>query len=282
MDSFLNTITKIFYFPSSCMQITAHGRTVLVVGEELLSAALDPAEINRLITPYWRVSVVELTSTTQGDLVKRVRDGNAQVGDVITAEFQSAGRGRLDRTFEAPKGTALLFSFYIEPQRNRDDWGWIPLIAGYSVAKTLHAFNATVKWPNDILINNKKVSGLIAEVVGNGVVIGIGINVGMSEDQLPVETATSLLIEGGVDLTRDEILCEVLEEFEDHFVQWDQGLDEVQPLYMHLSATLGKEVRVEYPGGATHLAIAESISDVGALILDDGTHVQSADVIHLR
>ena len=92
------------------------------MGKELLSAALDQAEINRLITPYWRVSVVELTSTTQGDLVQRVRDGNAQVGDVITAEYQSAGRGRLDRTFEAPKGSALLFSFYIEPKRNRDDW----------------------------------------------------------------------------------------------------------------------------------------------------------------
>jgi len=252
------------------------------VGKELLGAALDQAEIERLITPYWRVSVVELTSSTQGDLVQRVRDGNAHVGDVIAAEFQSAGRGRLDRTFEAPKGTALLFSFYIEPQRNRDDWGWIPLIAGYSVAKTLHAFHATLKWPNDILIQNKKVSGLIAEVVGDGVVIGIGINVGMSEDQLPVETATSLLVEGGVDLTRDEILCEVLEEFEDHFLQWDQGIDEVQSLYVHLCGTLGKEVRVEYPGGATHLAIAESISDIGALILDDGTHVQSADVIHLR
>jgi BirA family biotin operon repressor/biotin-[acetyl-CoA-carboxylase] ligase len=264
------------------MQITAHGRTVLVVGKELLSAALDQAEINRLITPYWRVSVVELTSTTQGDLVQRVRDGNARIGDVITAEFQSAGRGRLDRTFEAPRGTALLFSFYIEPQRNRDDWGWIPLIAGYSVAKTLHAFHATVKWPNDILINHKKVSGLIAEVVGNGLVIGIGINVGMSENQLPVDTATSLLVEGGVDLTRDEILSEVLEEFEEHFVQWDQGIDEVQALYVHLCSTLGKEVRVEYPGGATHLAIAESISDIGALVLDDGVHVQSADVIHLR
>jgi len=264
------------------MQITAHERTVLVVGEELLSAALDPAEINRLITPYWRVSVVELTGTTQGDLVQRVRDGNAQVGDVLVADFQTAGRGRLDRSFDAPPGTALLFSFYIEPQRNRDDWGWISLIAGYSVAQSLHAFHATVKWPNDILIGDKKVSGLIAEVVGDGVVIGIGVNVAMEQDQLPVETATSLLIEGGVDLTRDEILCEILEEFEEHFVQWDQGIDEVQPLYMHLSATLGKDVRVDYPGGGSHLAVAESISDIGALILDDGTHVQSADVIHLR
>ena len=252
------------------------------MGKELLRAALNKVEIDQLITQYWRVSVVELTSTTQGDLVQLVRDGIAKVGDVIVAEYQSAGRGRLDRSFEAAKGSALLFSFYIEPTRNRDDWGWIPLIAGYSVAQTLHAFHAKIKWPNDILINNKKVSGLIAEVVGDGVVVGIGVNVGMEESELPVENATSLLLEGGVDLTRDQLLCEILEEFEQQFLQWDQGIDEVQPLYSHLSATLGQAVRVEYPGGQTHLANAESISDTGALVLDDGTHVQAADVIHLR
>ena len=252
------------------------------MGKELLRAALNKAEIDQLITQYWRVSVVELTSTTQGDLVQLVRDGKAKVGDVIVAEFQSAGRGRLDRSFEAAKGSALLFSFYIEPTRNRDDWGWIPLIAGYSVAQTLHAFFPKIKWPNDILINNKKVSGLIAEVVGDGVVVGIGVNVGMEESELPVDTATSLLLEGGVNLTRDQLLCEILEEFEQHFLQWDQGIDEVQPLYSQLSATLGQAVRVEYPGGQTHLATAESISDTGALVLDDGTHVQAADVIHLR
>ena len=109
-----------------------------------------------------------------------------------------------------------------------------------------------------------------------------GVNVGMEESELPVETATSLLLEGGVDLTRDQLLCEILEEFEEHFLQWDQGIDEIQPLYLHLSSTVGKEVRVEYPGGETHVATAESISDTGALVLDDGTHVQSADVIHLR
>ena len=95
-------------------------------------------------------------------------------------------------------------------------------------------------------------------------------------------TATSLLVEGGEDITRDELICEILEEFEEHFLQWDQGIDEVQPLYKQLSATIGTEVRVEYPGGASQHGIAEGISDTGALILNDGTHVQSADVIHLR
>ena len=249
---------------------------------DLLRSALDEAEINRIVTQYWRVKVVELTSTTQGDLVQLVHAGKVNVGDVLVAEYQSKGRGRLERTFEAPSGTALLFSFYIEPMRNRDDWGWIPLIAGYSVAQSLHAFAAKVKWPNDILINEKKVAGLIAEVIGDGVVIGIGINVGMRAEELPVETATSLLLEGAVDITRAEILCEVLEEFEERFLAWDRGIDDIQSLYAHLSATIGKSIRVEYPGGATHLAIAEAISDIGALVLDDGTHVQAADVVHLR
>jgi BirA family biotin operon repressor/biotin-[acetyl-CoA-carboxylase] ligase len=252
------------------------------VSKELLRAPLDQAEISRLITQYWRVKVVELTSTTQGDLVQSVRDGKAKVGDVIVAEYQSAGRGRLDRSFEAAKGTALLFSFYIQPQRKRDDWGWIPLIAGYCVAKSLHTFQAVVKWPNDILINGKKVSGLIAEVVDDGVVIGIGVNVGMEKNQLPVNTATSLLVEGGENITRDQLLCKILKAFEERFLQWDQGIDEIQPLYEELSATIGTEVRVEYPGGAWRHGIAAGVSDTGALVLDDGTHVQSADVIHLR
>jgi len=252
------------------------------VSKELLRAPLDQAEINRIITPYWRVMVVELTRTTQGDLVQLVRDGKAKVGEVIVAEYQTAGRGRLDRSFEADKGTALLFSFYIQSQRNRDDWGWIPLIAGYSVAKSLQSFNAVVKWPNDVLINGKKVSGLIAEVVGEGVVIGIGVNVGMEKNQLPVDTATSLLVEGGKEFTRNELICDILEEFQEQFFQWDQGIDEIQPLYRQLSATIGTLVRVEYPGGASQHGTAAGVSETGALILDDGTHVQSADVIHLR
>ena len=116
------------------MQITAHTPTVHVMGNEMLSAALDNAKINELLTQYWRVSVVDVTASTQSDLAQLVREGKAAAGDVITAEFQSAGRGRMSRSFEAPKATALLFSFFIQPKRNREDWGWIALIAGATVA----------------------------------------------------------------------------------------------------------------------------------------------------
>ena len=248
----------------------------------MLSAALDTAVINAAVGKYWRVSVVELTVSTQSDLVALVREGNARSGDVIAAEYQSAGRGRLTRRFEAPKSSALLFSFYIQPHRQRDHWGWIPLIAGVSVAQALSKFRARVKWPNDILIGEKKVAGLIAEAIGDGVVIGIGINVGMNETQLPVPTATSLLIEGAQGLTRNQMLSELLKIFEGNFTAWDQGSDEIKAVYLDLSATIGREVRVEHVDGHNEIGRAVSISPNGELVLANGFHVQAGDIIHLR
>ena len=248
----------------------------------MLSTPLDSSIINAAVTQYWRVSVVELTASTQSDVVELVRDGRANSGEVIAAEFQSAGRGRLSRSFDAPRSTALLFSFYIQPTRNREDWGWLPLIAGVSVAQTLSKYGARVKWPNDILINDKKVSGLIAETAGDGVVIGIGINVAMTPSELPVPTATSLLIEGAVNLTRNQLLIDLLNTFESNFTLWDQGENEMADIYLSVSATIGSKVRVEYPDGRTEIALAVAISPKGELVLDSGSHVQAGDIVHLR
>ena len=248
----------------------------------MLSTPLDSSIINAAVTQYWRVSVVELTTSTQSDVVAQVQKGNAQTGDVIATEFQSAGRGRLNRSFDAPHSTALLFSFYIQPQRDRQDWGWLPLIAGASVAQTLSQYGAQVKWPNDVLINDKKVSGLIAEVAGDGVVIGIGINVAMAISELPVPTATSLLIEGAKNLTRNQLLADLLNTFEGNFTPWDQGDNEIAEQYLALSATVGSKVRVEYPDGRTEIALALAISPKGELVLDSGALVQAGDIVHLR
>ncbi|MSW06619.1 MAG: hypothetical protein F2888_01870, partial [Actinobacteria bacterium] len=138
----------------------AHTPTVLGVSNEVLRTPLDEAEINSKITPYWRVSVVELTGSTQNDLLQLVESNIALDGQVIVTEFQSNGRGRLDRTFEAPAKSALLFSFYIKPRKQRSEWGFIPLIAGLSLVRAITtidtAMNVSLKWPNDLLINEKK------------------------------------------------------------------------------------------------------------------------------
>jgi len=248
----------------------------------MLRAPLDSQAINANLTQYWRVSVVELTASTQSDLIELVTQGRAQAGDVIVADYQSSGRGRLNRSFEAPPGSALLFSFYIKPSRARSDWGWIPLMAGVSVAQSLSGVNARVKWPNDILINEKKISGLIAQVVNDGIVIGIGINVGMHASEIPVPQATSLAIEGVLNISRNELLANLLATFEKIFTQWDQGSDEIWPVYQGMSATLGQSVEVHYPDGRVEGGTAVSVSASGELVLADGVHVLAADIIHLR
>ena len=252
------------------------------MGEQMLRAALDKGLINTLVTHYWRVSVVDVTASTQNLLVTRALAGKAKPGDVVTANFQRAGRGRMSRTFEAPKNSALLFSLYLNPQRKREDWGWIPLIAGASVAQTLKNYGASVKWPNDILIKDKKVSGLIAEVVGDGVVVGIGINVGMSAEELPVPTATSLALEGATDIDRNHLLADLLAQLEKNFLSWDAGDDSMIEIYKSLSSTLGTKVQIHYPNDRIEKGVAATISPRGELILDSGTHVQAGDVVHLR
>ena len=158
--------------------------------------------------------MVEVTGSTQDDLTQLVADKKAKSGEVITTEYQSAGRGRLDRKFDAPASSALMFSFYVEPLRDKSDWSFLPLLTGLSAIFSLTTldpeFSPTLKWPNDILIGDGKVGGIIAQTSGDGVVIGVGINVGMSQEELPVVTATSLALHNFSTLDRNLILSTFL------------------------------------------------------------------------
>lgn len=253
------------------------------MGMDMPRAPLDQSQIAASLSQYWRVSVVDLTTSTQEDLLKKVSSRQVRNGDVIVADFQSAGRGRLDRTFIAPPSTALLFSLYLNPMRPRSEWGFLPLLAGLSVAEALNQISSMVliKWPNDLLINENKVGGIISTIEGDGIVIGIGINVSMSSKQLPVPTATSLALEGFSILDRNTLLSRILTVLEGNFGQWDEGLS-FSDQYLALSATLGCNVRIESPKGQVILSKAISIDEQGQLHLEDGKIVSVGDVIHLR
>ena len=255
------------------------------MSNEVLRTPLDEAEINSRVTPYWRVSVVELTGSTQNDLLQLVESNNALDGQVIATEFQSDGRGRLDRTFQAPAQSALLFSFYIKPRNQRSEWGFIPLIAGLSLVRAITtidtAMNVSLKWPNDLIINEKKCAGIIAQTTNEGIVIGIGLNVSMTPNELPVSTATSLAIEGSTITDRDLLLSHLLNTFAELFEAWEEG-SELLDEYASASSTIGKKVRIELPGGENLEATVARISHTGELVLDDGRHVSAGDVIHLR
>ncbi len=253
------------------------------MGIDTPRAPLDQSRIASALSRYWRVSVVDLTASTQDDLVHKVNAGEGRSGDAIVANYQSAGRGRLDRTFLAPPSTALLFSIYLKPERARDDWGFIPLLAGFSIADTLRKIGAdvSIKWPNDLLINEMKLGGIISTAAGSGVIVGIGINVSTTVDELPVEGATSLAIVGLSKLDRNFLLPLLLNAFESDFTAWDQGESFLEK-YSQLSATQGREVTIVGPASSSIKSLAQSFDEQGRLHLEDGQIVTVGDVIHLR
>ncbi|CAB4705867.1 unannotated protein [freshwater metagenome] len=159
------------------------------------------------------------------------------------------------------------------------------MLAGTTVTKVLNEItnsnNFKCKWPNDILINNHKVAGILAERKGDGVILGIGINVSTSKIDLPVNTATSIYLEFDKLLDRNLLLAAILNELASQLLAWEAGQD-LTCDYRDLSATIGKSIRIELPGGSTHEAKAVDIDATGALLLDDGKVITVGDVIHLE
>jgi BirA family biotin operon repressor/biotin-[acetyl-CoA-carboxylase] ligase len=248
-------------------------------------APLDPKRITKEISQYWRVSVVDLTESTQLDLLQLVSSSQVLSKRVIASEFQSAGRGRLDRNFEAAPMSALTFSMYIEPKVDKTEWSFLTLLAALSVREAIASLDNTtqlnVKWPNDLLIKEKKCAGIIAQATDKGVVIGIGLNVGMSQLELPVSTATSLAIESCSELDRNIILGAILNHFEINLQIWELGKSFIAE-YKAASATIGADVEVSLPGGKVIRSKAIGVNDAGELLLENGEAVTVGDVVHLR
>ena len=233
-----------------------------------------------LQSSYWRVSVVDEIDSTQNYL----RTSNPKSGDVITAEYQSAGRGRLDRKFDAEKSSALLLSFYLEPEIEIENLSYITLLVGASATATINELTDTnkfrCKWPNDILFGELKVAGLLAEKTKSGVIVGIGINVSTAKAELPVTHATSIFLATDIHLDRNALLAKLLNNLETDIQLWQSGSD-LTAKYRNLSSTIGIQVRVELPDGSRIEARAVDIDETGSLHLDNGQVVTVGDVIHL-
>ena len=250
----------------------------------MVREALNESAMNATLRgSYWRVSVFQSVTSTQTELIGK---NNLQHGDVYVSEFQSAGRGRLDRTFEATESSALLFSLYLEPKRSKLQWSAIPLLAGLSVVNALKNLDEKVKtnlkWPNDLLIEDKKVAGILVEARDNGVVVGIGLNVDMNKVDLPVPTATSLALENFAELNRNVILPEILRNLALIIGLWESGSSIAIEQYRQVSSTLGREVEVHLPSGEILNSRAMGINELGELQLASGARVNVGDVIHLR
>jgi BirA family transcriptional regulator, biotin operon repressor / biotin---[acetyl-CoA-carboxylase] ligase len=244
--------------------------------------ALDEEAISQsLRNSYWRVKVLDEVTSTQ----TLMRESNPSHGSVFTAEYQSQGRGRLDRTFHSPKFSGLLSSIYIEPSFSTKLWGWIPLLVGMTVAQVLNEITNTVKfqtkWPNDVIAPGGKVCGILCETFRSGVIIGIGINVSTQLDELPVESASSIYLETENSIDRNVLLASILARLSENLARWEAGKS-FEVSYRELSATLGREISAHLPDGSVLMSKAVGISPDGGLLLESGEAITVGDIVHLR
>ncbi|MGW3187644.1 biotin--[acetyl-CoA-carboxylase] ligase [Streptomyces ardesiacus] len=249
----------------------------------------------------WRqVDVVQRTGSTNSDLVARAAEGDLAEGVVLVAEEQSAARGRLDRQWTAPPRSGLFFSVLLRPaQVPVARWGWLPLLTGVAVATGLSrvaGVDTALKWPNDLLVTvgdeERKAGGILAERAGDdGVVIGVGINVSLRAEELPVARAGSLALAGAENTDRDPLLRGVLRSLEDWYGRWrgaggDPAASGLQETYAAGCATLGRLVRAELPGDRSLVGEAVAVDGDGRLVIATEAGVQepvgAGDIVHLR
>jgi BirA family transcriptional regulator, biotin operon repressor / biotin---[acetyl-CoA-carboxylase] ligase len=223
------------------------------------------------------------TDSTNRYLLDAARSG-APDGLVVVAGHQRAGRGRLGRTWTAPPGGSLLVSVLLRPGLPPEERHLVVMAAAVAMADAVAATTgviAALKWPNDLLVADRKLAGILAEAAGDAVVVGIGVNLDWPE--LPDELAaiaTACNVEGGRPTTREELLTEFLARYETYL----DDLTGTRAAYRDRLETIGRRVRVERPD-ATLVGTATGIDDAGRLLVAvDGVteSIAAGDVVHLR
>lgn len=259
-------------------------------------SAANARNIASLLGPdaRWTISTVDQTGSTNADLAERARHGGLS-GEVLIAECQNAGRGRFERIWQSPHGASLSTSVLLRPHRELLDWGWLSLLIGLAVEEGLSSLGGgdriDLKWPNDVLIEGRKVCGILSEIVntdqGPAVVCGWGINVSLRREELPIEQATSLLLEG-LTTDKDAISAAVLSRLDSLFTRWDGGTD-LSSEYAAGCSTIGRDVRLHRDQDETDCppvtGRAVGIAAKGELLVDIDGEVKAfsaGDVVHLR
>ena len=225
--------------------------------------------------------------------IKRLAKEGASEGTLALAEFQSAGRGRLGRSWEVPEGTSVMMSILLRPKFEPQYAPTLTLVMGMAVAKAVKnlGFDVSIKWPNDVVVSHKKICGILTEMgVRDGkidyAVIGVGINVNIREfPEEMADKATSLYLESGKEFDRSQIPGLVMEAFEEYYEKFAAACDlsGLKEEYESILANYNQPVRVlakePYEG------VARGITDGGELLVEktDGTIVAvSAGEVSVR
>lgn len=278
-----------------------------------MTAALDIERIRTaLADDFALVEYVEQTGSTNTDLMKAE---NVADGTVLLTNEQFSGKGRLGRTWVSPAGSQLIFSVLILPD-SLEHLGTLPLASGLAVTDTVEG--SVLKWPNDVHINGNKLCGILAEAGPVGaafksapktevskaevnkaevnkaevapktqaapapsarVVVGMGLNVTLTREQLPIEKATSLMLEGR-DTDRTKLAIALLKNLRRRITQWENQDPQLMADYRAVCSSIGQEVRLEAPTGDV-VGVVEGIGDDGRINVG-GEYYSAGDVTHLR
>lgn len=254
---------------------------------------LSQSEIASRLTTKWAGRTLyyyDETGSTNTD-AKRLAEEGAPHGTVVAADVQTAGKGRRGRAWQTLSGTALSFTLMIRPDFPPDKASMLTLVIALSVAEAAEAVSgirASIKWPNDIVMNRKKLCGILTEMTVTPetdeiqyVVMGVGVNVNNADPQEFLEEmrdrTTSLRIESGRQIDRAALLNEILLRFEANYEIFLKTLDlsGLRENYQSRLQGVGGEVRVLDPAGE-YTGISQGISDRGELLVvrENGERVQ--------
>lgn len=258
-----------------------------MVMSERPSADRQPLRAERIeLAPPWvGVEVHDVVGSTNAVVAARGIRWLA-----VTAEAQSQGRGRLDRSWTTTPGRSLAVSALLPPPALP---GWVPLLTGLAVLRAVEdvcGLDVRLKWPNDVLCPadaDRKLAGILCEWVAGGIVVGTGINVDQGREELPVDSATSLRLCGAGTVERERLLAAYL----GHLAAMVGALDDpgaaeaARGAYRERCATIGREVVLLLPDGSSRTGPTTGVDDDGRLVLQtsSGPYAASAgDVVHVR
>ena len=201
----------------------------------LKSAEYNEKTISQAIKTKWAGKTVYFAEKVDStnSWIKRLSKEGAEHGTLAVAEFQSAGRGRFDRKWEAPEGSSVMMTILLRPEFEPQYASMLTLVMGLAVAQAVDelGFKVSIKWPNDVVLSRKKICGILTEMGTNGtkigyVLIGVGINVNLWEfPEEMQDKATSLAMESGQEYDRNQIIGLVMKHFEEDYERFIQTCD---------------------------------------------------------
>lgn len=235
-----------------------------------------------------RIVFFEETTSTNTAAADGLKRGVYPPDTLIVADYQSGGKGRQGRKWLSPRGSSLLFSLIVKPEIPLDKISFLTLLSGVAAANAVNSvspLHCSIKWPNDLIVNEKKIGGILVETVFNqgdflGVVIGIGINVHQEKTDIPdeiKEIASSINIEQKEEIpfSRIDILKEIINNFYKLYNIWlKKGPKQILNNWKKLSITIGKQVIIQSHQGKEHAEAIDIENDGGLVVRDDNGFIK--------